>query len=348
MNEHATRQCLALCVLLLATVSSVLAGDVTPQQLRERGLAALKAAQSDEARIVEAARYLSQAADAYAAAGNDGEAQELGAYLYWAKKKMSLQQMDAFLTGGEPEKKVAARLEAIASAKPEASEAKARLQKAEAFLTANPGEPLLCAIRFYEVADRFAGTPESLEAQRKSLDLMQKVKATAPVAAPKQTQEPLVGGFRFGSWELSLPQNPADLVDAAVGKWWYTSPTIVLQQLPPYLLSCKLVQQKAGHPWLAEVRCNRPIVVYAAVRLSIKRASGNELSMTEQSFQEMATRGGWKQTGGPFKADSPNETWVWRVIGKALPPGTTTIENPFPTANNLCAVFFIEPPKDKK
>ena len=187
------RQCPALCVLPLATVFALCAGDVTPQQLRERGLTALKAAQADEGRIVEAARFLSLAADAYAAAGSDDQAQELEAYLYWAKKKMTLQQMDAFLTGGEPEKKVLARLEAVVAAKPEASEAKAKLQKAEAFLTANPTEPLLCAIRFFEVADRFAGTSESLEAQRKSLELMQKVKAEPqPVAAKQVAPQPKI------------------------------------------------------------------------------------------------------------------------------------------------------------
>ena len=221
MNHDLTHQCLVLCIVLLATAFSVRAGDMTPQQLRERGLEALKAAQADEARIVEAARFLSLAADAYAVKGEETAAEELNAYLYWAKKKMTLQQMDAFLTGGEPEKKVAARLEAVATAKPEVSEAKAKLQKAEAFLAANPSEPLLCAIRFYEVADRFAGTPESLEAQHKSLDLMQKVKAaapavvTAPVAAPAKATPKSDG--RVYTYNLLGMVNIQR--DACVGQW---------------------------------------------------------------------------------------------------------------------------------
>ena len=54
---------------LLALAAPLMAADPTPEELREAGLAALKAAQADPDQIVLAARLLSQAADAFAKAG---------------------------------------------------------------------------------------------------------------------------------------------------------------------------------------------------------------------------------------------------------------------------------------
>ena len=183
------RQCPVLCVLPLATAFALCAADATPQQLREHGLAALKAAQADEGRIVEAARFLSLAADAYAAAGQDLAAEELNAYLYWAKKKMTLQQMDAFLGTDKPAaEKVIAKLEAVEKKVVKPEDAAAWLARADGFAEGCK-DPFLSAVRYFEVASRFKGTAESLEAQRKSLELMQQVKAAPLAVAAPAKQE---------------------------------------------------------------------------------------------------------------------------------------------------------------
>ena len=183
MQHYPDRWCPIACILPLATVFTLCAGDATPQQLRERGLVALKAAQADESRIVEAARLLSQAADAYAAKGEDAAAEELNAYLYWAKKKMTLQQMDALLGTDKPTaEKVIAKLEAVEKKAVKPEDAAAWLARADGFAEGCK-DPFLSAVRYFEVAERFAGAPESLEAQRKSLSLMQQVKAAPPPVA---------------------------------------------------------------------------------------------------------------------------------------------------------------------
>lgn len=60
---------------LLLLMGSALGGE-PPEAIREKGFAALKAAQENPDRIVEAAKLLAEASDAFLAIGNDKEAQE--------------------------------------------------------------------------------------------------------------------------------------------------------------------------------------------------------------------------------------------------------------------------------
>ena len=308
----------------------------TPDQLRDKGFEALKAAQSDETKIVEAARLLAQAAEAYEKAGDESAATELGSYLYWCKKRMTLEQAETFSNTGDAGKRIAEKLNAVAQ-KVEASDVGKWLEKADTFSSAHPNEPLLCAIRYFEVADRFVGAQESLIAQRKSLELMGKV---APVAS----QVPQ-SSFRFGSWEVSLPRNQVSIVNASVGQqWWYSSnggSGMFVQQMPAYLSTCKMIQQKAGCAWIDEIKSNRPFVVYAVVRLQIKRTAGVEVFMSEKEFLDMSLKSGWKQTGGCFRGDWVNEVWTWKVVGKQFASESSEIDNPFAGTKNPCAIFFL-------
>lgn len=159
-----------LSAILAATLS--LFSAETPDQLRDKGFEALKAAQSDETKTVEAARLLAQAAEAYEKSGNEDAASELNSYLYWCKKRMTLEQTETFARTGDSGRRIAAKLDLVTTRKVEPSDAGKWLERAEAFAKAHPNDSLLCAIRFFEVADRFVGAQESLIAQRKSLDLM--------------------------------------------------------------------------------------------------------------------------------------------------------------------------------
>lgn len=93
---------------------------------------------------------------------------------------MTLAQTEAFAGTGDSGKRVVEKLEAVATQKVEAGEVGQWMKRAEDFEAAHPKDPLLCAIRYFEVADRFTGTQESLVAQRKSLDILGKLKVSIP------------------------------------------------------------------------------------------------------------------------------------------------------------------------
>jgi hypothetical protein len=162
---------------ILATALSLFSAE-TPDQLRDKGFEALKASQADETKTVEAARFLAQAAEAYEKDGNDSAAAELNSYLYWCKKKMTIKQVDAFISSGNGVAKAAvAKMEAVEKREVKAEDAAIWLARADGFAEASK-DPFLSAVRYFEVADRFIGSKESMDAQRKSLDLMGKA---APV-----------------------------------------------------------------------------------------------------------------------------------------------------------------------
>src|ERR1035441_7237088 len=96
---------------------------------------------------------------------------------------MSMQDIDAFIKGGEGA--VSDKLAAVEKLAPKTDEAQPWFERAAQFAAQNPDEHLLIAIRFFEVADRFQGTPASLKAQDRSLkELVQDKSAAAKPALP--------------------------------------------------------------------------------------------------------------------------------------------------------------------
>lgn len=172
---------LALFVLSSAT----LAAETTPEQDREAGLAALRAAQADPDQIVLAAKLLTRAAEGFAKAGKDAEAQEVESYLFWCKKKMTLQQIDAFLGKEKPvAEKVMTRLEAVEKKEVKPEDAKVWLARADEY-AAKAKDQFLVAVRYFEVASRFKGTPEGETALDKSLKALQQAKVDSKAVSGK-------------------------------------------------------------------------------------------------------------------------------------------------------------------
>ena len=156
-----------VCAGLWITLSSytLLAEDV--DEVRGKGIEALKASQVNPRAIVAAARFFVKASAMYSDAGNDEKSVEMNSFLYWCKKKMTLDDIDAFTKGGEAA--VTSKLAAIEKLVPAADEAQSYFDRAEQFATKNPSEHLLVAIRFYEVADRFKGSDAGMKALDRSL-----------------------------------------------------------------------------------------------------------------------------------------------------------------------------------
>lgn len=201
-------------VIFLLVFTMGLAAQETPESLREQGLAAMKAAQSDPDQIVLAAKFLAQAADGFLAAGKEIDAEEMNSCLFWAKKKMTLAQIDAYLAKGNgTAKATVAKLESVENQEVKKEDAGKWLAKADGDAEAAK-DPFLAAVRYFEVASRFKGTPEGEQALEKSLKFLQQAKvAVAPSNKP-------IGPASRGDSKIYVQSNPTGatiLVEAEDG-----------------------------------------------------------------------------------------------------------------------------------
>ena len=153
-------------------------------EFESKGIAALKLSQREPDAIVSAALYFGKASAAYEQAKDDAKATEMNSFLYWCKKKLTLQQMDAFLKGDSAiAGDVVKRMKEVESAVPPPDDAQKYYARAEAYAKSHPDEHLVIAIRFYEVAGRFKGSDVSFQAQDRSLQEMI-LASQAPASAP--------------------------------------------------------------------------------------------------------------------------------------------------------------------
>lgn len=158
--------------LLVLIALSAFAGD-DAEATYKQGLEALRQSQENHSALVPATKLLAKAAAMFEAAGDEARVQEVNSCLYWAKKKMTL--ADTNLLKGES---VAVRRIESASKPIAPEQAATMLANAESF--ASKADPLLAAIRFFEVADRFPETPEGRKAMSQSLQAMAKVATEKP------------------------------------------------------------------------------------------------------------------------------------------------------------------------
>lgn len=175
-------------ILVALFVSTLRAEDSEADALREKGVAALKDSQSHPRAIVDAARAFVKAEAMYVQVGNDEKSVEMNSFLYWCKKKMTMEDIEAFTKGGEAA--VSMKLADVEKTAPAADDAQKWFDRADQFSTKNPSEHLLIAIRFFEVADRFKGTDASLKAQDRSLKEITLVSSTQQAPAAPERLNP--------------------------------------------------------------------------------------------------------------------------------------------------------------
>ncbi len=143
-----------------------------------QGLDSIRRYNQDQARnataIVDAAIAFGKAR-AMLPRGTDPEVvAEIQANLYWCKKQMNLDALKDYIAHKGPDFQVAtAQMDAVAQAKVDPAYAKAYFSRAERYAVAHPDEPLQIAIHFTEVAERFPGSPEGTEANRRSAAAVQ-------------------------------------------------------------------------------------------------------------------------------------------------------------------------------
>ncbi len=151
------------------------------------GLEMLRLAQSDASKLVPATKLLAKAESLYESEGNDTKCAEVNSCLYWAKKKLTLADIESV-----KDNVIVSRKLESASAPVAASDAQKWLDRADAFSGVHADDPLLIAIHYFEIADRFKDSDVGRKAMDASLKSMQRVKAPQRITQviTKQADKP--------------------------------------------------------------------------------------------------------------------------------------------------------------
>jgi hypothetical protein len=179
------RPLLPLLMLLLPlclSISSVTAAEPLSESaaknlITQAGVALVESDTKPE-RIIDAALGFAAALPWYEAQGDTDTICDIQASLFWCRKRMDAETMKTYrakLGNGDAETRATlAKVDAVAERAVDTSEAKIYLERADKFSKDHPNELRQIAIRYFEVAERFQGTPASLTAQRLSLDTQQR------------------------------------------------------------------------------------------------------------------------------------------------------------------------------
>lgn len=161
--------------LLIATfVFASILHAADSEKLSRDAIDLLRQAQSDPAALIPAVNALSVAIESCEKSHDDAKAAELNSYLYWAHKRMTLADLEK-LSGNETATR---RLEVVKRLELPTNAAD-YLERANAFAKSHSDDPLLIAIRYFEVGDRFRDTDAGRTAIDLSLKFMQKIASSA-------------------------------------------------------------------------------------------------------------------------------------------------------------------------
>ncbi len=122
--------------------------------------------------VVDAAVVFSEAHTLYEKIGDTDAVSEMQANVFWCKKQMNLDAVKVYL-GRQGKTEALASLTAE-ERKVDASEGQTYLDRAKKFAAEHPDDLNSISIRYFEVAQKFVGTPIGLDAQKLSLDAQEK------------------------------------------------------------------------------------------------------------------------------------------------------------------------------
>ena len=186
----------ALTLLLAALAAPIGAADAVPPAVEpiagnapatgdraaadaaaEKGRRALQLYRKDQAAnpnaVVDAAMSFTEAHHHYQALQDTDSVAEMQASIYWCKKQMNLDAVKAYLAR-QGKTEALASMDAVAEKKVDTTEAQSYLDRARTFATEHPEDLSAISMRYFEVAERFIGTPISLEAQKLSMQAQNK------------------------------------------------------------------------------------------------------------------------------------------------------------------------------
>lgn len=177
---HGRRVLVWAGIVALSVIRCVSASEADDAFDQGRKLLA-EAMVGDDAKLVPAAKFFIVGQQKYVGEERLAKAQEAQACLYWCKKKMPMKEAEAFANN------IPDKFKTVYEYEPAVDEAQQYFLRARDYAMGET-DPLLVAIRWFEVADRFKGEEVSLIAQQRSLDAMQKVQMKKVTVDPTDTE----------------------------------------------------------------------------------------------------------------------------------------------------------------
>ena len=169
---------LLLCLSAHALTAGGPASQAEAKVLVDQAQAALVESDAKPERIIDAALGFAAALPWYEAQGDTDKICDIQASLFWCRKRMDAETMKIYrakLASGDADTRATlAKVDAVTERAVDTSEAQGYMDRADTYAKAHPEELRQISIRYYEVAERFQGTPTSLTAQRLSLDAQQR------------------------------------------------------------------------------------------------------------------------------------------------------------------------------
>lgn len=146
--------------------------------LMREGLGHVRRYNADQARnataIVDAAIAYGQARARLPADAPPEMAGEIQANLFWCRKQMNLEAMKDYIARKGADFTLASQqMRAVAETPVDPAQAPVYARMAEAYAAANPTDHLQIAIRFTEIAERFPGTLQGTDANRRAAAALQ-------------------------------------------------------------------------------------------------------------------------------------------------------------------------------
>ena len=140
------------------------------------GMAAMKESSATPGRAVDAILLFDQVLALDKKLGDVDQECDMQANIFWCRKHLNIDEVKTYLAqkgSTKPADAVLTELKASSDQPLAASDAETYFNRAHTYAQEHPDRPLQIAIRYFEVAERFQGTPSGLNAQRLSLEAQQ-------------------------------------------------------------------------------------------------------------------------------------------------------------------------------
>lgn len=174
--------------------------------------------QANAQAIIDAMLAYTKAHAIYEALGDTDLVCDTQANMFWCKKQMNLDTLKTYLAGkGQSGTPVAqqeakqveqtlAKATAVVEKKVDASEAETYLARAERFAKDNANDHFGVSVRFFEVAQRFVGTPVGIKAQQLSLAAQDRAMKAFQDSVKKARETRFTKPARVSGKALPLPE----------------------------------------------------------------------------------------------------------------------------------------------
>ena len=253
-----------------------------------------KVALGDTESIAPAMRAFCSAASQFEKTGNTSAVQTVNANLYWLRKQLSAEQFIAFAANPDNVPAVTKIREVYRPI--DVEEAKKYLDRAAAFAQEHLNEPLLVAIRYFEVADRFMVTPQGIEAQKRCNEAMRKIKIPLETAEIDYKRAMASANENYENAKKSAAENLSSSLISAQSdatRRGDLDTALKLRERLKRLTITKLKTADEVREWLG----------------------GTAWEITSEKGDPNGSYVLLFNKNGTFKRSDRNNTWEWKIMG---------------------------------